>query len=365
MGMAGGLGARTRAFRAELGLRHPILQAPMAGAATPALAAAVTGAGGFGALGTATMPLPALDAAMVALRALTAGGCNLNFFCHPDPRPDPARLAAMRAALAPFLGSRSLPPEDPPAPYPAFGPAHLDWLLAHRPRVASFHFGLPPPGQVARLRAAGIVVIASATSVAEARAVQAAGADAVIAQGWEAGGHRGAFGVEPSDTGVGLMALLPQVADAVDIPVIAAGGIADGRGIAAALALGAAAVQIGTAFLRCPEAGLPAGHRQAVAAATDTDTHVTRAFSGRPARARRTALGFALQDGPVTDYPLPRPLTQALAGGDAGAADFWLYGQAAPLARALPAGKLIATLVAETAAALRDLGQEAEAWTLD
>ncbi|HSF64009.1 MAG TPA: nitronate monooxygenase, partial [Paracoccaceae bacterium] len=359
------LSARTRAFRARLGLRHPLLQAPMAGAATPALAAAVTQAGALGALGTATMALPALAAEVSALRALTLGGCNLNFFCHPDPQPDPARSAAMRAGLAPFLGDRALPSQDPPAPYPAFGPAHLDWLLAHPPRVASFHFGLPPPDQVARLRAAGIVVIATATSVAEARAVQASGADAVIAQGWEAGGHRGAFAVEPADAGVGLMALLPQVADAVDIPVIAAGGIADGRGIAAALVLGASAVQIGTAFLRCPEARLPEGHRRAVETASDTDTHLTRAYSGRPARARRTALGAALQDGPVTDYPLPRALTSALAGSPGGAADFWLYGQAAALARALPAGNLVARLVAETAAALRDLGQEAEAWTLD
>jgi nitronate monooxygenase len=231
--------------------------------------------------------------------------------------------------------------------------------------VASFHFGLPPADQVARLRAAGIVVMATATSVAEARAVQAAGADAVIAQGWEAGGHRGAVAVEPADAGVGLMALVPQVADAVTIPVIAAGGIADGRGIAAALALGASGVQIGTAFLRCPEAQVTDGHRAALAQATDTDTHLTRAYSGRPARARRSALGLALQDGPVTDYPLPRGVTAALAGQPGGDTDFWLYGQAAALARPLPAGDLVARLVAETAAALHDLGQEATAWTSD
>lgn len=365
--MAGGIGARTAAFCARLGLRHPILQAPMAGAATPALAAAVTGAGGLGALGTATMPMPAVAAEVAALRALTNGGFNLNFFCHAEPQADPARAQVMQAAMAPFFAARGLPLPLVPqqAPYPAFGTAHLDWLCANPPRVASFHFGLPPPDQVARLRAAGVFVIATATSVAEARAVRAAGADAVIAQGWEAGGHRGAFGVEPADSGVGLMALLPQVADAVDVPVIAAGGIADGRAIAAALALGAAAVQIGTAFLRCPETAIPEGHRRAVAAATDTDTHLTRAYSGRPARARRSALGAALQDGPVADYPLPRAMTQALADGADGEADFWLYGQAAALARPLPAGELVARLVAETATALRDLGQEAEAWTLD
>lgn len=365
--MAGGVTARTAALRSLLGLRHPILQAPMAGAATPALAAAVTAAGGLGALGTATMDLPALRTEVAALRAITNGGYNLNFFCHPAPRPDAGRAQAMQAAMAPFFAARgqALPevPETPP--YPAFGPAHLGWLCAHPPRVASFHFGLPPADQVARLRAAGIVVIATATSVAEARAVQAAGADAVIAQGWEAGGHRGATAVEPADTGVGLMALVPQVADAVTIPVIAAGGIADGRGIAAALALGASGVQIGTAFLRCPEVAIPEGHRAAVEGATDTDTHLTRAYSGRPARARRSALGAALQDGPVADYPLPRSVTAALAGGPAGVADFWLYGQAAALARPLPAGDLVARLVTETAAALRDLGQEAEAWISD
>ena len=361
--MGGGIAARTAALRSLLGLRHPILQAPMAGAATPALAAAVTAAGGLGALGLGTLPLPAAAALADDLRTRTNGAMHLNFFCHPDPVPDPARSAAMRAALAPFGGT--LPADDPPAPYPPFGPAHLDWLCAHPPRVASFHFGLPPADQVARLRAAGIVVMATATSVAEARAVQAAGADAVIAQGWEAGGHRGAVAVEPADAGVGLMALVPQVADAVTIPVIAAGGISDGRGIAAALALGASGVQIGTAFLRCPEAQVTDGHRAALARATDTDTHLTRAYSGRPARARRSALGLALQDGPVTDYPLPRGITAALAGQPGGDTDFWLYGQAAALARPLPAGDLVARLVAETAAALHDLGQEATAWTSD
>lgn len=358
-----GIAARTAALRGLLGLRHPILQAPMAGAATPALAAAVTAAGGLGALGLGTLPLPAAVALADDLRRRSNGAMHLNFFCHPDPVASPARSAAMRAALAPFGGA--LPADDPPASYPPFGPAHLDWLCAAPPRVASFHFGLPPADQVARLRAAGIVVMATATSVAEARAIQAAGADAVIAQGWEAGGHRGAVAVETADTGVGLMALVPQVADAVTIPVIAAGGIGDGRGIAAALALGASGVQLGTAFLRCPEAQVPEGHRAALARATDTDTHLTRAYSGRPARARRTALGRALQDGPVTDYPLPRAITAALAGQPDGAADFWLYGQAAALARPLPAGDLVAQLVAETAAALHDLGQEALAWTSD
>jgi nitronate monooxygenase len=347
----------------RIGLRVPILQAPMAGVATPALAAAVSAAGGLGALGSATLPLPALAAEVAAFQRSGAGPLNLNFFCHAEPARDAAAERAALARLAPAFAAAGLPlPEGFPDPaYPAFGPAERDFLLQARPAVASFHFGLPDAATVARLRAAGIVVIATATSVAEARAVAAAGADAVIAQGWEAGGHRGALAPEPPDSGIGLMALLPQVVDAVALPVIAAGGIADGRGIAAALALGAAGVQIGTAFLRCPEAATPAGHRAALAAAQDSDTHLTAAYSGRPARARRSAFGAALQHGCGAPYPLPRPLTQALGRADPDAA-FWLYGQAAALARDAPAAAVMAGLIDGTRAALAALGREERAW---
>jgi nitronate monooxygenase len=347
---------RTTSLLHRLGLRLPILQAPMAGYATPALAAAVTNAGGLGGLGSATLSPAALAAQVAELRSRTNGAFNLNFFCHADPAPGPQDEAAALAAVGPFFDAAGLPRPAalPAAPYPAFGPADLARLLADPPPVASFHFGHPGPAAIAALRAAGTVVLATATTVAEARALAAAGVDGVIAQGWEAGGHRGAFAPEPPDRGIGLMALLPAVADAVDVPVIAAGGIMDGRGIAAALALGAAAVQMGTAFLRCPEAATAPAHAAALAAAGD-DTHVTAAFSGRPARARVTAFGTALAAG-FAPYPLPRPLTQALADADPATYAFHLHGQGAPLSRALPAADLVAALAAEAAAAVARLG---------
>lgn len=337
----------------RLGLRLPILQAPMAGYATPRLAAAVTNAGGLGALGSATLALPALEAEVARLRGLTNGPFNLNFFCHAEPAPAPDDEAAALAALAPWFRAAGLPPPAalPACPYPAFGSDHLAMLLADPPALASFHFGHPGPDAIAALRAAGCVVLATATTVAEARALEAAGVDGVIAQGWEAGGHRGAFAPEPPDRGIGLVALVPAIVDAVAVPVIAAGGIMDGRGIAAALALGACAVQMGTAFLRCPEAAVAPAHAAALAAGSDDDTHLTAAFSGRPARARATAFGTALAAG-AAPYPLPRPLTQALAAADPAAYAFHLQGQGAALARALPAADLIARLAAETAAAI-------------
>lgn len=331
-----------------LGIRVPILQAPMAGYATPALAAAVGNAGGLGALGSATLALPDIAAQVAAFRGQSNAGLNLNFFCHAEPAA--ADAPEMLAALAPFHDAAGLtrPARLPAAPYPTFGPDHLDWLLAHPPAVASFHFGHPGAAAIGRLRRAGIRVIATATRVAEAVALEAAGVDAVIAQGWEAGGHRGAPDPEPPDAGVGLMTLVPQVADAVRVPVIAAGGIMDGRGIAAALTLGAEGVQMGTAFLRCPEAATSPRHRAALAAAQEDETHLTHRFSGRPARARITALGSALQHVPMAPYPLPRPITQALAEEN----PFLLQGQGARMARDIPAADLIARLDQETRAAL-------------
>lgn len=341
-----------------LGIALPILQAPMAGASTPALAAAVTNAGGLGALGSAMLPQKALAAELAAVRGLTNGGVNLNFFCHPAPQADEGARAAALAAVAPHYAALGLPPPAfaPALPGAGFDESRLGWLLAHPPRVVSFHFGLPPGDAVARLRAAGVRVIATATTVAEARGVAAAGCDAVIAQGWEAGGHRGAAAVEPADRGVGLIALLPQIVDAVDIPVIAAGGIADGRGIAAALMLGAEGVQLGTAFLACPEAATTPAHRAALAAATDADTQLTAAWSGRPARAKATAFGTAFQGAPLADYPLPRgltrPLIEAAAARGIDGYAFHLYGQGAPLVRDMPAAGLLARLAEETTAAL-------------
>ncbi|QYK39808.1 MAG: nitronate monooxygenase [Paracoccaceae bacterium] len=339
---------------ARLGIRLPLLQAPMAGYATPALAAAVTNAGGLGALGTATLAPDAMAAQVADLRARTNGAFNLNFFCHAEP--DASVASGALAAIWPAFDSLGLPRPDrlPPAPYPAFGAVQLEWLMAHPPAVASFHFGHPGAAAIARLRSAGIAVIATATCVDEARELDGAGVDAVIAQGWEAGGHRGAFAAEPADRGVGLMALLPQVVHAVSVPVIAAGGIMDGRGIAAALALGAAGVQMGTAFLRCPEAATAPAHAATLQSARDDDTHLTAAYSGRPARARRTAFGAAHPDG-FAPYPLPRPLTQALAATGSAEHQFHLHGQGAPMARVVPAADLVAQLVTETRAALADI----------
>ncbi len=338
------------------GIEHPILQAPMAGSATPALAAAVSGAGGLGALGCADDGPEVAEGFCTAMRRLTNAPFHLNFFLLPGaPEPAPAVIGTLRDRLAPHARRvGAVLPEVLPVRPPSFTPAHLEVLLRHRPAVVSFHFGVPEAADVARLKAAGIRLLASASTVAEARAVEAAGCDAVIAQGWEAGGHRGSHRPTLPGEGVGTLALIPQVADAVTIPVIAAGGIGDGRGIAAAFALGAEGVQIGTAFLRCPEAGTDVARRALLATASDAETMVTDAYSGRSARARRSALAAEMADlaGQMLPYPqmyaLSDPLCDAAAAaGDAGIA-FHLYGQAAALARAEPAAELVRRLVAET-----------------
>jgi nitronate monooxygenase len=335
-----------------LGIEHPIIQAPMAGSATPALAAAVSNAGGLGSLGCAEMDAAALAAAVAGLRGASNKPFNLNFFVHPKPATDAATLAATRARLAPWYARLGLgqPPEGLPERGPGFDATRLETLLALRPPVVSFHFGLPDRAAVARLKAAGCVLLSTATTVAEARALEAGGADAVIAQGWEAGGHRGSHAPRAPADGIGTLALVPQVVDAVRLPVIAAGGIGDGRGIAAALALGACGVQLGTAFLSCPEAGTDAARRALLRQAGDGDTMMTEAFSGRAARARRSryAEDMEARRQPLPAFPtlyaLSEPLIEA---GDDDAASFHLYGQAAGLNRALPAGDLLERLVAE------------------
>ena len=347
-----------------LGIEVPLLQAPMAGSATPALAAAVSNAGGLGGLGCGEMDAGRVLAAHGLLSAATNRPFNLNFFAHPAPAMDAARWQATAARLAPFRDALGLGPSpaQPPGIRGGFPCDMLDLMLDLAPRIVSFHCGLPGGDAVAQLRAAGVRVIASATCVAEARVLQDGGVDAIIAQGWEAGGHRGTFARAAPEAGVGLMALLPQVVDAVQVPVIAAGGIADGRGIVAALALGASGVQIGTAFLSCPEAATASLHRAALASATDADTVPTAAFSGRTARARRSAYTDAMRDLPVgslPDYPALYALTDPLEGAEdiARSQDhqFLLYGQATALNRALPAADLMALLAAETRAVLARL----------
>ncbi|MDF1587502.1 NAD(P)H-dependent flavin oxidoreductase [Marinimicrococcus flavescens] len=351
---------RNNALTERLGLAVPIVQAPMAGATTPGLAAAVCAAGGLGSLGCGTQPVEASRGQIEEARRLGARPLHVNFFCHAEPGAGAGGDATrMRALLAPFFFERGLgEPPLPALPYQSFGAEQLALVEALRPEVVSFHFGLPEAGLVEAVKAAGAMVWSSATTVAEARWLEEHGADAVIAQGAEAGGHRGTFlGAEPAHQ-PGTMALVPQVADAVAVPVIAAGGIADGRGVAAALLLGASAAQLGTAFLRCPEAAVHPAHRAALAAAGDDATRITRLFTGKPARTLRNRLTEELLE--AEDEALPYPLQLSLTGPlrrDAATAEtlpLW-SGQAAGLTREMPAGELVRRLGEEAATALRRL----------
>jgi nitronate monooxygenase len=330
-----------------LEIRRPILQAPMASAATPALAAAVSEAGGLGALGSAMLPVDELRRQTAELRDRTQRPFQLNFFCHEPPEVSGDIAARAREYFAPLYDELGLgEPPQPSTPAVHFDEARLEALLELRPPVASFHFGVPPRDAVEAVHEAGILVLASATTVAEARHLEEHGVDAVVAQGTEAGGHRGSFLVEGDDGPVGTLALVPQVVDAVGVPVIAAGGIADGRGLAAALALGAGAAQIGTAFLPCPESGISAAYREALRDARADGTILTRGVSGRPARALRNRLTQELSG--VLPYPAQLSLTRPLIETEAAAADFqpmW-SGQGVALAVEAPAADVVAAIAA-------------------
>ncbi|MEK9753428.1 MAG: nitronate monooxygenase [Rhodospirillaceae bacterium] len=354
---------KANALTARLDIRVPIIQAPMAGASTPAMAATVTRAGGLGSLGVALQSPDATRADCEAIRAATNGAYNINFFVHKEAAPAGARGAALRESLAPYyaeLGLGDVPTAEVSSR--PFNEDHLAIVLEARPPVVSFHFGLPEPKLMKAVKDAGIFTISSATNVAEAKALEKGGVDAIVAQGFEAGGHRGTF-AEPYDAGwVGTMALVPQIVDAVSVPVIAAGGIADGRGIAAALALGAQAAQLGTAFLPCPESMIPDVHRKALAQATGDQTRLTSAFSGRPARGieNRYMRDMAGREDEFPDFPILNTLTGPLRKGSAaaGSPDFvslWA-GQAAGIHRTLPAGELLERLVEETDAVFGRLG---------
>jgi nitronate monooxygenase len=340
---------------------HPILQAPMAGASGVDLALAVSRAGGLGALPCALLTPDAVLQQAAEYRAGTAGPLNLNFFCHLSSEPEEAVLATWRQRLTPYYLELGL---DPLAPAPAAGRAPFDAAFCAvveqvRPEVVSFHFGLPEPALLERVKATGARIVSSATTVAEAIWLSDRGCDAVIAMGYEAGGHRGAFLTGDMSAQPGLMALLPQIVDAVDIPVIAAGGIADGRGIAAAFALGAAAVQIGTAYLPCPQSLIPQFHRDALATARDDGTAVTNLFTGRPARGIINRLMAEI--GPLSADAPPFPHAAAALGPLRAASstpeDFtplWA-GQAAALATPMDAEDLTLQLAREGLACLARL----------
>jgi nitronate monooxygenase len=269
-----------------LGLEVPIIQAPMAGTQGSALAIAVSDAGGLGSLLCALLSPAAMGAELAALKAATQKPFNLNFFCHAPPAVDVAREAEWQRALAPYYREFGIE-TDTIAPAPARAPfdaAAAELLSAYRPAVVSFHFGLPSAELLASVRACGAKIFASATTVDEARWLEARGADAIIAQGLEAGGHRGHFLSDDLSLQMGSFALLPQVVRAVNVPVVAAGGIADRNGVTAALALGAAAAQVGTAYLLCPEATTNPLHRAALRSDAAHHTAITNVFTGRPAR---------------------------------------------------------------------------------
>ncbi|HWO19181.1 MAG TPA: nitronate monooxygenase [Kofleriaceae bacterium] len=339
----------------------PIIQAPMAGVSTPELAAAVSNAGGLGSIGVGATTAAGARDMIAQFRARSSRSLNVNVFCHAPPRRDPAREARWIERLRPELSRLgATPPAALREIYRSF--AHDDdmlaMLLAEKPAVVSFHFGVPAPERVHALRAAGIVLLGTATSVAEARALVAAGIDVVVAQGFEAGGHRGVFDPDAEDDCLGTLALTRLLARAIDRPVVAAGGIMDGAGIAAALRLGAAAAQLGTAFIACDESQADAGFRAALASDAAHHTVMTRVISGRPARTlanRFAALGRDVAARDVPDYPVAYDVGKALhaagkAQGELGFGAQWA-GQGAPLSRAMPAAELIAVLRRELAEA--------------
>jgi nitronate monooxygenase len=338
----------------DLALSLPLIQAPMAGVTTPALAAAVSNAGALGSIAIGATDVAGARAMIEDLRSRTARPFNINLFVHGRANADPDREAAWLNGLAPLFAEFGVePPRALRTIYKSFAedPEMLAMLLETKPRIVSFHFGLPPAEYLSALRAVGIVMLASATSLNEARLIEAAGLDAIVAQGIEAGGHRGIFDPEGPDDALGTMALTRLLVRRTSLPVIAAGGIMDGAGIAAALDLGAAAAQLGTAFIGCPETTADDAYRAALMGDGAYHTVLTSLISGRPARTlsnRFTALAAQLGDLRPPDYPIAYDAGKALhaaakARGEHGFAAQWA-GQGAPLARALPAAELVEVL---------------------
>jgi nitronate monooxygenase len=345
--------------------RYPIVQAPMAGGfTTPELVAAVSAAGGLGSLGGAMLTPEDLREAIAAVRRLTHKPFGVNLFAPLPPVDiDAEAVAAMNAALAPIRAELGLPePEEVPLPPASAFSEQLAVVVEERVPVFSFTFGSP---SFESAKEAGAVILGTATTAAEAAELEARGVDAVVAQGSEAGGHRGTFLSSFDQSLVGGIALVPQVLGSVELPVLLAGGIMEGRGIAAALALGAEGVQLGTAFLGCPESGTPEPHRRALADAADDATAVTDVYTGRPARAIRGSYADVIEESGARPLPFPLQGMLAMDIRSAAAAQqridhmLMLAGQGAGLVRDLPAGELVEALVQETEEAIRLLVQAA------
>ncbi|MBV8473566.1 MAG: nitronate monooxygenase [Hyphomicrobiales bacterium] len=340
-----------------LGIDHPIIQAPMAGTSTPKMAAAVSNAGGLGSIGLGAMTANAAGEAMKAFREQSQRSLNVNVFCHQPAKADPVREAAWIEKLRPeFEKCGAQAPGSLNEIYKSFlvDEAMFTTILAQKPRVVSFHFGLPGEAWIRALREAGVILLATATSPAEARTLVAAGVHAIVAQGYEAGGHRGIFAPDGVDDKLGTFALTRLLAREFAVPVIAAGGIMDGAGIAAALRLGAAAAQLGTAFVACNESAADEAYRQTLFSEAAQHTVMARVISGRPARClanRFTALEAKLSQREVPAYPIAYDAAKTLnaaakAAGEHGFGAQWA-GQGAPLARSLPAAKMVEALVQE------------------
>jgi nitronate monooxygenase len=351
----------------KIGVALPIVQAPMAGVSTPAMAAAVSYAGGLGSIGVGAATAEAARAMIREIRTATDRPFNVNVFCHTPAVAKAECEAAWLERLAPiFARYNARPPRQLQEIYRSFleDEAMLTVFLEERPKVISFHFGLPPRQIIDALHSAGIVLIATATNLEEGRAIAAAEVDAVIAQGYEAGGHRGVFDPESPDERLGTLVLARLLVRALDIPVIAAGGIMDGAGIAACLTLGASAAQLGTAFVACHESSADAGFRAALLGPASQHTLMTSAISGRPARCllnQFTELGETVDSRAIPSYPIAYDAGKALnaaakAAGEFGFGAQWA-GQGAPLARSLPAATLMAQLQSEMEQALSPRGQ--------
>lgn len=344
----------------RLNIRWPILQAPMGWLSTPALAAAVSNAGGLGGLGMWGFSAEDAERRIAGFRQQSDGSLNVNYPLWPEPAIDSETAKQMRERLQPHYDAENLGTvPEPKGSASEVSPEHLAMLLQVRPQVASFHFGLPPRDVLDAIKEAGIFVISSATTVSEARHLEQRGVDAIIAQGTEAGGHRGTFTGVDISLQPGLFALLPQIADAVSVPVIAAGGIADGRTIAAAFLLGASAVQMGTAFLRCEEANVREAHRAALRDANDDCTLITDTLTGRPARFVRNRLTDDLSASelkPVA-FPAQLSLTAPLESTGNMVLTALFSGQSAALARDTNAEELMDRLTKDVTRRLKTFSE--------